>query len=178
MDDLKQKRARIIISDVYEPVARLIMCEAYKLKMTSVQGYVWFLPPWLRNDWYDTDSYNNKTEENTPCSTAEMKEAINGYLSISHATYASNDSYMQEGITVQEWRNNYEISCNKMKESMSPYAGYAYDAMWTYALAANRLLNENPSYIFDLHSEQTVKRLTQIISETDFNGVQKKKDDY
>lgn len=37
LEDLKQKRARIIISDVYDQVARLVMCEAYTLEMTASQ---------------------------------------------------------------------------------------------------------------------------------------------
>lgn len=37
LEDLKQKRARIIISDVYDQVARQVMCEAYRLEMTAVQ---------------------------------------------------------------------------------------------------------------------------------------------
>ncbi|XP_014212740.1 receptor-type guanylate cyclase gcy-3-like [Copidosoma floridanum] len=170
LEDLKQKRAKIIISDVYDPVARFIMCKAYKLKMTAIQGYVWFLPPWLRNDWFDTDSYNSRGE-NTPCSTVEMKEAINGYLAISHANFAPDNNIMQEGKTVRQWRDIYERNCASQKESPSPYAGYAYDAMWTLALAADQLLKENQSYVFELHSERTIKRLTEIVSKTDFNGV-------
>ncbi|XP_016841856.1 uncharacterized protein LOC100115038 [Nasonia vitripennis] len=170
LEDLKQKRARIIISDVYDQVARLVMCEAYRLEMTAAQGYVWFLPLWLREDWYNTDYYN-ELGENTPCTTAEMMKAINGHLGISHATFAPDDSIMQEGITVREWRNNYEHYCAMQKELTSPYAGYTYDAMWTYAYAIDKLLKENQSYIFDLHSEHTTTRFTDIISKTDFNGV-------
>ncbi|KAJ8686553.1 hypothetical protein QAD02_022347 [Eretmocerus hayati] len=171
LEDLKQKRARIIISDMYDQVARQVMCEAYKLEMTASHGYVWFLPLWLRGDWYNTDHYNDQEKENTPCTTDEMKEAINGYLGISHASFAPDDNIMQEGITVKQWRDNYEQLCASKNQSTSPYAGYAYDAMWAYAFAADQLLKENQSYISDLHSEQAVMRLTNIISKTDFNGV-------
>ena len=37
MQDLKQKRARIIIADVNDQVARQVLCEAYKLEMTATQ---------------------------------------------------------------------------------------------------------------------------------------------
>jgi len=37
LQSLKEKRARIIIGDVYDEVARQVMCEAYKLDMTAVQ---------------------------------------------------------------------------------------------------------------------------------------------
>lgn len=100
-----------------------------------------------------------------------MKKAINGYLGISHANFAPNNSIMQEGIKVSEWRDRYEKSCYSHHEDSSPYAGYAYDAMWTYAYGIDKLLRENQSYIDDIHSEHTVTRFTDIISKTDFNGV-------
>ena len=80
---------------------------------------------------------------------------------------------MEEGITVNEWRRKYEQRCANQNQHISAYAGYAYDAMWTYALAMDRLLKENQSYVFDLHSDHSVSRLSEIISQTDFNGVSK-----
>ncbi|XP_077272002.1 uncharacterized protein LOC143902726 [Temnothorax americanus] len=170
LQDLKEKRAKIIIADVYGEVARQVMCEAYKLEMTAVQGYVWFLPLWLRSQWYDTDYYNEKGEQ-VACTTSEMMKAINGHLGLSHAYFARDDDIMQEGITVREWRERYENICRAQNQQPSNYAGYAYDAMWTYAYAIDRLIHENQSYVFDLHSDHTVNRLTHIISETDFYGV-------
>ncbi|XP_070151049.1 uncharacterized protein [Polyergus mexicanus] len=172
LQDLKERRARIIIADVYSEVARQVMCEAYKLEMTAVQGYVWFLPLWLQQQWYDTDYYNRMGEK-VPCTTSDMMKAINGHLGLSHAYFARDDSIMQEGITVREWRERYENMCRTQNPPLQPsnYAGYAYDAMWTYAYAMDRLLHENESYVFDLHSDHTVNRLTSIIGETDFNGV-------
>ncbi|XP_029044486.2 receptor-type guanylate cyclase gcy-4-like [Osmia bicornis bicornis] len=170
LQDLKQKRAKIIIADVYDQVARQVMCEAYRLEMTAVQGYVWFLPLWLRPEWYDTDQYNQQGEQ-VPCTTFEMSKAINGHLGLSHAYFAPDDDIMQQGITVRQWRDRYEQYCQKKRQPPSNYAGFAYDAMWTYAYAMDRLLKENQSYVFDLHSSQTINRLTDIIGATDFYGV-------
>ncbi|XP_011630756.1 uncharacterized LOC105422894 isoform X1 [Pogonomyrmex barbatus] len=170
LQNLKEKRARIIIADIYGEVARQVMCQAYKLEMTAVQGYVWFLPLWLQPQWYDTDHYNEIGEE-VPCTTGEMMKAINGHLGLSHAYFARDDDIMQEGITVREWRDRYENICRTQNQQPSNYAGYAYDAMWTYAYAMDRLIRENQSYVFDLHSDHTVNRLTHIIGETDFYGV-------
>ncbi|KAK0157842.1 hypothetical protein PV328_011532 [Microctonus aethiopoides] len=168
--DLKQNRARIIIADVYDVVARQVMCEAFKLEMTAVQGYVWFLPLWLQSNWYDTNHYN-KYGENIKCTTIEMMQAMNGHLGISHAYFGSDNQIMQEGITVREWRDKYERICKIANQPPSPYAGYAYDAMWIYAYAMDELIKENQSYVFDLHSDQTVNRLTEIIAATEFHGV-------
>lgn len=100
-----------------------------------------------------------------------MTKAINGHLGLSHAYFASDDDIMQEGITVRQWRDRYESFCYLRNQVPSNYAGYAYDAMWTYAYAMDALLKENQSYVFQLHSNDTVNRLTSIIGATDFNGV-------
>ena len=100
-----------------------------------------------------------------------MSKAINGHLGITHAYFAPDDDIMQEGITVRQWRDRYEKQCKIANQQPSNYAGYAYDAMWTYAYAMDLLLKENQSYVFDLHSDQTVNRLTDIIGSTDFYGV-------
>ncbi|EFN73169.1 Insulin-like peptide receptor [Camponotus floridanus] len=172
LKDLKEKRARIIIADVYGDVALQVMCEAYKLEMTAAQGYVWFLPLWLQQQWYNPDYYKQEGKK-VHCTMSEMMKAINGHLGLSHAYFARDDSIMQEGITVREWRERYENTCRMQDPPLQPsnYAGYAYDAMWTYAYAMDRLIHENESYVFDLHSDHTVNRLTTIIGESDFNGV-------
>lgn len=72
LEDLKSKRARIIIADVVDEIARQVMCEAFKLEMTAVEGYVWFLPMWLNHTWYNTDYFNSNKNETVNCTTAEM----------------------------------------------------------------------------------------------------------
>lgn len=72
LEDLKRKRARIIIADVYDEVARSVMCEAYKLDMTAREGYVWFLPLWLSSTWYNTTYYNHLFNETVNCTTEMM----------------------------------------------------------------------------------------------------------
>ena len=37
MKDLKEKGAKVILADFYEPAARHIMCQAYKLSMTQAE---------------------------------------------------------------------------------------------------------------------------------------------
>ncbi len=64
---------------------------------------------------------------------------------------------MQENITVGEWKTNYEGNCEQKNVDMSDYAGFAYDAMWTYAFALEKLLKQNHSHITNLHSEKTTK---------------------
>lgn len=61
---------------------------------------------------------------------------------------------MQENITVGEWKKNYELRTQKIGE-ISNYGGFAYDAVWTYALALDRLTKTDPEAISDLHSSNT-----------------------
>ena len=40
------------------------MCDAYKMGMTQREGYVWFLPGWFGDDWYDIEKLKKgKAEE-------------------------------------------------------------------------------------------------------------------
>jgi ABC-type branched-subunit amino acid transport system substrate-binding protein len=81
-----------------------------------------------------------------------MFQAINGHLSLAHAYFAPDSELMQENITVGHWREKYKSVCRVRNVSESNYAGFAYDAVWTYALALNNLMKENQSLLSDLHS--------------------------
>ncbi|KAF4518035.1 hypothetical protein B566_EDAN009268 [Ephemera danica] len=100
-------------------------------------------------------------------------QAINGHLSIAHAYFAHDEDLMQELITVGEWKKKYEFECGKFKEPIpqSNYAGYAYDAVWTYAYALDKLIKTNQSHIADLHSPDSTRNFVKFIESTDFNGV-------
>ena len=66
----------------------------YVQKMTAYEGYVWFMPAWFTERWWDTDSFNSQKNnsgilnENVPCSTEEMLKAIQG-LSLNGQTKPS-----------------------------------------------------------------------------------------
>ncbi|KAJ6649876.1 Insulin-like growth factor 1 receptor [Pseudolycoriella hygida] len=171
LKELQQRNARVIIADVYDERSEIIMCEAYKLKMTLKYGYVWFLPVWLSMKTGDAI----KTV-NTTCTEEEMLEAMNGHFSLQHAPYAEDNVIMQENISVAQWKKAYEqrrkdSRLNSANKYQSEYAGYAYDAVWVYAFALNQLVKEDASYMRNLHSENTTKRLMEVIKDTDFVGV-------
>lgn len=168
LEDLKSKRARIIIADVVDEIARQVMCEAYKLKMTAVEGYVWFLPMWLNRTWYNTDYFNSQRNESVNCTTGEMIKAITGYFSMTHAYYAPLNQTMQENKTVGQWVQEYKTFSNSV---MSDYGGFAYDAVWVYALALDQLSKTDPEALSDIHSENTTNKLVKMIEQTDFYGV-------
>lgn len=175
--DLKARNARIIIGGFDEDAARAIMCEAYKQGMTGAHGYQWFLPTWLaqqekRNlQWYNTTYYNYHNNESVNCSVSEMRSALEGYMSLHPKSYADDNSIMQENKTVREWKDLYRtVALNQGREDID-YGGYAYDAVWVFALALDALFKMNHSHTSTLHEDRTFQELISLINKTDFNGV-------
>lgn len=64
---------------------------------------------------------------------------------------------MQEDISVGQWKQKYKEECERNKVEIHNYGGFAYDAVWTYALALDSLMKENQSHLVTLHNETTVK---------------------
>lgn len=159
LSDLKQKHAKIIIADIHNENARMILCEAFKLKMTAYYGYVWFLPVWFSKNW----TYHGR-KKNDSCTNEELQIAIEGHFSIEHRPFGPPEALMQENITIAEWFRRYEGFPSK-------YVGFAYDAVWTYALAADKLIRENKDAINNMRSSSVVKRFVELIWQTDFNGL-------
>uniref|UniRef100_A0A182F2H0 receptor protein-tyrosine kinase n=1 Tax=Anopheles albimanus TaxID=7167 RepID=A0A182F2H0_ANOAL len=169
--DLKMKNAKIIIADVDDKMVRVIMCIAYSLQMTSENGYIWFLPMWLTNLW-NQPALRSETKR---CTIEELRHVMNGHFSLSHAPFADDNSYLDvDGSTVSSWKKKYKQALQKECSntcSASDYAGYAYDAVWVYALALDNLLRDDPSALADLHSPDATKGLIKNIKKTNFQGV-------
>lgn len=89
MNDLKEKGARIIIGEFFETAARQVMCDAYKMGMTQANGYVWFLPGWYQNDWYNLDTMRAANQTVPNCTTAEMVEVSLFLLLMTYGTFHS-----------------------------------------------------------------------------------------
>ncbi|KNC22211.1 hypothetical protein FF38_01889 [Lucilia cuprina] len=160
--DLKNRRARIIIADIHNKYAQMALCEAYKLKMTSYNGYVWFLPSWLSKDWNIVSE-----ESNHSCTNQELEMAFEGHFSIMHSPFGGNATIMQEHITIEKWLESYSANVS----SVSKYTAFAYDAVWAFALAADKLLHENRGAVENLRSKTVVNRFADLIWETDFVGL-------
>ncbi|XP_040568562.1 uncharacterized protein [Lepeophtheirus salmonis] len=182
LNDLRERGARVIIGEFFERAARLIICEAYKLGMTQKQGYVWFLPAWYQYDWFDIDALRNSSNNISQkdidflpnCTTQEMREALNGHLSVLHVESAHPNDTMQTGETVGQWRLNLknELERNHFDpHRANKYSGYVYDAIWVYAYALDQLIKQNKSYIQDIHSERSMNKFVEIINNIDFKGV-------
>lgn len=57
--------------------------------------------------------------------------------------------------TVGAWRSNYTKECTEPHCTQSNYAGYAYDAVWTYAYALVKLQNYSSDSIDTLRMDNT-----------------------
>jgi serine/threonine protein kinase len=88
---------------------------------------------------------------------------------MTHQFFADDDKVVQGNMTVAEFRRRFKAMGNMTE--LSNYAGYAYDAMWTYALALDKLVKSDPKAVSHLHSENTTRRLVKLIEATDFYGV-------
>lgn len=76
---------------------------------------------------------------------------------MAYSSYAPNESIMQEGTNVSDWRFRYEFQCSQFNTSTSEYASYIYDSVWTYALAVDKLLTGNESLAADFHTNHTTE---------------------
>uniref|UniRef100_A0A1L8DJ23 Putative venus kinase receptor n=1 Tax=Nyssomyia neivai TaxID=330878 RepID=A0A1L8DJ23_9DIPT len=128
--DLKST-TRIFIADVDDDVAKILLCEAFKLHMTAKNGYVWFLPVWLEKQ----QIHNNTTD----CTVKDLREAFNGHFSLSYAPYGQDDQIITTlNTSVSEWQGKFQNVCTT--ETTYSYTGYTYDAVWVYAYALDRLI--------------------------------------
>jgi len=75
--------------------------------MTALNGYVWFLPTWFTRHWWHTDKYNRVFNEQVPCSSAEMIDAVQGTFSLNTAFIGRPESHIVGNCTVQAWLNAY-----------------------------------------------------------------------
>jgi ABC-type branched-subunit amino acid transport system substrate-binding protein len=82
-------------------------------------------------------------------------QAVKGYFSMTHQFFADDDKVVQGNMTVAEFRRRFKAMGNMTE--LSNYAGYAYDAMWTYALALDKLVKSDPKAVSHLHSENTTR---------------------
>lgn len=137
--------------------------------MTNTYGYVWFFPVWLIKNWSINPEYIYKNQ--TSCTKNDLMESMEGQFSLSHISFGDNSTIIKENTTIAEWRENYKSNCTKLGLTASDYAGFAYDAIWVYALAADAAMKKNPKFLTDIHSDDSTHLFTDLIKKTDFQGV-------
>lgn len=84
-----------------------------------------------------------------------------------HTPFGNNETIMQENISIQKWLDSYSARVN----SISKYTAFAYDAVWAYAFAADKLLQKSKDSVENLRSKHVVNQFADLIWETDFVGL-------
>ena len=73
-------------------------------------------------------------------------------MSLSYAHYGHNDFKTDENITVGEWKDIYKNTLH-VDSKVADYGGYVYDAVWMYAYALDKLLQEDKSYVVNFQNK-------------------------
>jgi len=76
--------------------------------MTAEYGYVWFLPAWFTERWWDTDKHNAAfPTEKVLCTSTEMLSAIQGHFILTTAFLGEENSPIVGNCTVRNWLDAY-----------------------------------------------------------------------
>ncbi|XP_076448850.1 uncharacterized protein LOC143285448 [Babylonia areolata] len=176
--ELRDQNVRVIIADFFGTVARAVMCEAYKQRMTAHEGYVWFLPSWYAPDWWDVDFFNSppspsdpRPQEHVPCTTEELLYAIEGHMIVSKIFTDEEDLEVAGGITIRQYKKMYAERIGQAYVEESLFASFVYDAVWVFAKGLQKLLETHPAALDTLTEERTARAFRAAINQTHFQGV-------
>lgn len=155
--------------------------------MTMKNGYAWFLPSEVTEDWYpkmlELNYGQPSNETNTLSLCSKSIEAVNQFL---HGTFSLVYEFVQRengtidftNETVDSWEAWYdELIENETDdrqifelEKTKNKAKYTYDGVLTIVNAYTELLNENP-YAYIPFNNKDIAKFLQKIEETNFTGV-------
>ncbi|GAB6023912.1 Metabotropic GABA-B receptor subtype 2, isoform C [Chamberlinius hualienensis] len=135
MSKLKEKDVRIILGNFNESWARHVFCEVYRLGMYG-RKYQWIIMGMYSENWW------TKVEGNLKCTIEQLTTAIDGVLITDLLPLRYNDVKTISGLTASAYLDDYNR--NRGSE-YSRFHGYAYDGMWTMALAIRNVLRRLPN---------------------------------
>ncbi|CAH8649065.1 unnamed protein product [Schistosoma guineensis] len=79
LEELKQQNSRIFVVEYDARATYLILCAAYHEGMYFSAGYVWFLNPWLSDQWW-----MELVGRNTECNFSEMLNITSWTFTVGH----------------------------------------------------------------------------------------------
>lgn len=142
--DFFDEDSRIFIIHTYEPLAREIICEAYR-QGYMYPRYVFFAIPWYVDRWWTVE------EDSYGCTVEQREEVLEHSITLMNLPFAkflngSLETDTGNGLTVDEYFDTVDLGyLNKPPLNLSFYddvAPVCYDAMWTLALALNNTIEE------------------------------------
>ncbi|ELU06196.1 hypothetical protein CAPTEDRAFT_136189, partial [Capitella teleta] len=168
LEEIADINARIIILTSYEKAARAVICQAYLMKMTPKQGFVWFLPAWFTRNWWDTDNIQRSVKEEVPCSSQQMRQAVDCHFVLNIMHFGPLNQRIVGNMTVDEWLKRYMGRVSE--QDLSFHASFAYDAVWVFALGLDKLLTADPSSLESIRTDRTTASLMTHLNNTQFDG--------
>lgn len=73
---------------------------------------MWILPSWYSSEWWDVDKQN--ISHLIGCSSAEMKKALNGGMTLSRISLAEPKDIIAGDLTMSSWMEEYSNNLAKM----------------------------------------------------------------
>ncbi|GAB6025070.1 Metabotropic GABA-B receptor subtype 2, isoform C [Chamberlinius hualienensis] len=162
---LKDHDVRIILGNFEEKWARRIFCQAYRLSMYG-RRYQWIIVSMYESLWWKVE------DAQLSCRQEELIKALEGYIATDLLPLRTNDVSTLSGLTARQYKNEYD---RLRGFSYSRFHGYAYDGMWTVALAiraVNNMLGSDSSLTdFKYRDPKWGRLFLQALANTSFEGV-------
>lgn len=142
-------RARIFVVEHFEEETSMIICAAWKLNMTAQAGFVWFLNPWLRDNFLSQANVMNHYQK-LGCKKSEVLQTVERYFVLTH------------------------LSHSVLESSGSQYYPYVIDAVLTFAHGLRTFAKNDTLLLSRLDNPKISKLWLKTIRETNFthNNVQ------
>ncbi|XP_041352646.1 gamma-aminobutyric acid type B receptor subunit 1-like isoform X2 [Gigantopelta aegis] len=141
--NLKKADARIIIAAFFGEMAREVLCEAFKIGFSGPR-IVWVMPSFLNANWWNIND--------TDCTGNEILSTIGDYLSVD-PYINSNITYRDDnGITLKQFMDDYNVKTNNTLHPGSPFASAGYDSVWVIARALNATIADLKNSGYGLES--------------------------
>ncbi|XP_038060033.1 gamma-aminobutyric acid type B receptor subunit 2-like [Patiria miniata] len=133
IQSLKRHDARVIITAFYPEPAAKLFCKVYTAKLFGAK-YVWILPGWYPDGWW-------RDLPDVPCDNEETATALDLHVAFDGDQAVSEVSRIDfNGVKPFPEQIEYLESLHNMEDNSRDI--YAYDCLFTMALALNASIGE------------------------------------
>ncbi|KAI6189320.1 Gamma-aminobutyric acid type B receptor subunit 2 [Aphelenchoides fujianensis] len=166
LDELKRRDAHIIVGDLAPDLAIHVLCEAYRKEMFGAD-FVWILPGYHEARWWMDLNESN-------CTLEEIEQVLQNHLAAEFSPFRPDLSHsLISNHTVLDIKRHMEGGyCTQDGCETNVYGSYAYDGIWSLALALNAsLYAEDGPNGEEENAEKTAARLLTFMGQSVFDGV-------
>ncbi|VDQ14199.1 unnamed protein product [Trichobilharzia regenti] len=180
LEELKQQNSRIFVVEYDARGTYLILCAAYHQGMHFSAGYVWFLNPWLSDQWW-----SGLVDRNSECTFNEMLNITSWTFTVGHQLLIgpmvhsfiprtrelpvlSRTKHHPKSNDDGKTSFNDHSKRRLVKDPLHDYTVYTYDAVILLASAVVHLLRENPAAASALNHPEVSETLRSLVARTNF----------